>query len=87
MNHCNGHPPFRAEHVGSFPRPDRLLKARQDYFAGRISKEDLKRMEADCIIQSNWNVSYMKNQQDNWNVSYMKSVKDFQDNWSTSYMK
>jgi methionine synthase II (cobalamin-independent) len=31
MNEHNERPPFRAEHVGSFPRPERLLKARQDY--------------------------------------------------------
>ena len=49
MTQPNGRPPFRAEHVGSFPRPDRLLKARQAYAEGKISKEDLKRMEADCI--------------------------------------
>ena len=49
MTQDNKHPPFRAEHVGSFPRPDRLLKARQDYSEGKISKADLKRMEADCI--------------------------------------
>ena len=49
MNQDNKRPPFRAEHVGSFPRPDRLLKARQDYADGRISKEDLKNTEADCI--------------------------------------
>ena len=49
MNQHNGRPPFRAEHVGSFPRPDRLLEARQDYAAGRILKEDLKRTEADAI--------------------------------------
>ena len=42
-------PPFRAEHIGSFPRPDRLLTARQDYAAGKILNEDLKRTEADCI--------------------------------------
>jgi 5-methyltetrahydropteroyltriglutamate--homocysteine methyltransferase len=49
MTQDNKHPPFRAKHVGSFPRPDRLLKARQDYSEGKISKEDLERMEADCI--------------------------------------
>ena len=49
MNPDNKRPPFRAEHVGSFPRPDRLLKARQDYADGRISNEDLKNTEADCI--------------------------------------
>ena len=49
MNQDNKHPPFRAEHVGSFPRPDRLLKARQAHSEGKIPKEDLKRTEADCI--------------------------------------
>jgi 5-methyltetrahydropteroyltriglutamate--homocysteine methyltransferase len=42
-------PPFRAEHVGSFPRPGRLLMARQDYSEGKIAKEDLKHTVADCI--------------------------------------
>jgi hypothetical protein len=49
MNHDKSRPPFRAEHVGSFPRPDRLLKARQDYSVGKIPKEDLKCTEGDCI--------------------------------------
>jgi methionine synthase II (cobalamin-independent) len=40
MNQDNKRAPFRAEHVGSFPRPDRLLKARQDYSEGQISKEE-----------------------------------------------
>jgi 5-methyltetrahydropteroyltriglutamate--homocysteine methyltransferase len=49
MNQDIRRPPFRAEHVGSFPRPHPLLKARQDYHDGKIPKEDLKRAEADCI--------------------------------------
>jgi 5-methyltetrahydropteroyltriglutamate--homocysteine methyltransferase len=49
MNQHHGRPPFRAEHVGSFPRPERLLKARQDYSEGKMQKEDLKLTEADCI--------------------------------------
>jgi 5-methyltetrahydropteroyltriglutamate--homocysteine methyltransferase len=49
VNQDNIHPPFRAEHVGSFPRPDRLLTARQAYSEGKLSREDLKRTEADCI--------------------------------------
>jgi 5-methyltetrahydropteroyltriglutamate--homocysteine methyltransferase len=48
MGHENARPPFRAEHVGSLPRPERLLKARQDA-AGKISKQDFKHMEVDCI--------------------------------------
>ena len=42
-------PPYRAEHVGSFPRPDRLLKARDNYAAGKLPKEEFKTLEADCI--------------------------------------
>ena len=34
MNQDNKHPPFRAEHVGSFPRPDSLLK--RDAILGRL---------------------------------------------------
>jgi 5-methyltetrahydropteroyltriglutamate--homocysteine methyltransferase len=49
MNQNNKHPPFRAEHVGSFPRPDRLLNARKEYYEGKIAKDDLKGTEADCI--------------------------------------
>ena len=49
MNQHNARPPFRAEHVGSFPRPERLLKARQDYTEGKILIEDLKSTEADCV--------------------------------------
>ena len=36
-------PPFRADHVGSLLRPRRLLQAREDFAAGRISAADLRR--------------------------------------------
>lgn len=38
-------PPFRADHVGSLLRPPELLNARDDFAAGRISSEELRRME------------------------------------------
>jgi 5-methyltetrahydropteroyltriglutamate--homocysteine methyltransferase len=41
--------PFRAEHVGSFPRPDSLIKAREDYAAGKIKLADLRRAEDAAI--------------------------------------
>lgn len=43
--------PFRADHVGSFLRPDRLKQARANYAAGTISKEALKAVEDECIIE------------------------------------
>jgi 5-methyltetrahydropteroyltriglutamate--homocysteine methyltransferase len=42
-------PPFRAEHVGSLLRPPELLKARAEHQAGRISAQDLRRVEDDAI--------------------------------------
>jgi 5-methyltetrahydropteroyltriglutamate--homocysteine methyltransferase len=49
MASSNPSPPFRAEHVGSFPRPERLFDARADFAADRITKDALKRIEVECI--------------------------------------
>jgi methionine synthase II (cobalamin-independent) len=38
-------PPYRAEHVGSFPRPDALMGAREAFAAGRIDRAALARVE------------------------------------------
>ena len=35
-------PPFRADHVGSLLRPPRLLEARDDFAAGRITRDELR---------------------------------------------
>jgi 5-methyltetrahydropteroyltriglutamate--homocysteine methyltransferase len=43
-------PPFRADHVGSLLRPQKLLKAREEHAAGRLSDEELKSVE-DAAIQ------------------------------------
>lgn len=42
-------PPFRADHVGSYLRPQRLQDAREKFAAGSLSKEDLRAVEDDCI--------------------------------------
>jgi methionine synthase II (cobalamin-independent) len=42
-------PPFRADHVGSLLRPERLLKAREDRAAGRIDDAELRAIEDDSI--------------------------------------
>src|SRR5271170_6606699 len=42
-------PPFRADHVGSLLRPQRLLMARDDFAAGRISAADLRAVEDEVI--------------------------------------
>ena len=42
-------PPFRADHVGSLLRPARLLAARDDFAAGRITAATLRAAEDDAI--------------------------------------
>ena len=42
-------PPFRADHVGSLLRPAKLMQAREDAAASRISADDLRQIEDDAI--------------------------------------
>lgn len=42
-------PPFRADHVGSYLRPQRLLQARDAFAAGTMTRDDLRLVEDDCI--------------------------------------
>ena len=44
--------PYRAEHVGSLPRPDALLQAREQFAAGRLPKDELTRIEDECIREA-----------------------------------
>ncbi len=42
-------PPFRADHVGSLIRPEKLVAARLGREAGVVSPEDLLKVQHDCI--------------------------------------
>jgi 5-methyltetrahydropteroyltriglutamate--homocysteine methyltransferase len=42
-------PPFRADHVGSLLRPQRLLQAREDFAADRVSAAELRQIEDESI--------------------------------------
>jgi 5-methyltetrahydropteroyltriglutamate--homocysteine methyltransferase len=42
-------PPFRAEHIGSFLRPERLLAAARDRQAGRLTRERFRTVPDECI--------------------------------------
>ncbi len=42
-------PPFRADHVGSLLRPPELLRAREEFAQGRITADELRRVEDDAI--------------------------------------
>src|SRR3954471_12025765 len=41
--------PFRGDQVGSLLRPPRLLRARDDFKAGRIDADELRAVEDDAI--------------------------------------
>jgi 5-methyltetrahydropteroyltriglutamate--homocysteine methyltransferase len=45
-------PPFRADHVGSLLRPPRLLQARADHAAGRITGDALRAVEDEAIAEA-----------------------------------
>jgi 5-methyltetrahydropteroyltriglutamate--homocysteine methyltransferase len=42
-------PPFRADHVGSLLRPAGVLRAREQFAAGRVSAEELRAIEDEAI--------------------------------------
>src|SRR5262245_28635167 len=44
-------PPFRAEHVGSFVRPDNLLNAARALKAGKIGSDELKRTADEAVVE------------------------------------
>ncbi|NDV85767.1 5-methyltetrahydropteroyltriglutamate--homocysteine S-methyltransferase [Aurantimonas aggregata] len=44
-------PPFKADHVGSFLRPERLQKARAQYADGKLDAEILREIEDECITE------------------------------------
>jgi 5-methyltetrahydropteroyltriglutamate--homocysteine methyltransferase len=43
---------YRADHVGSLLRPPELLKAREEQAAGRLSIEELRKLEDRCILDA-----------------------------------
>lgn len=43
-------PPFRADHVGSFLRPKKLLDAREQHKAGTLDAAALRAVEDDAIV-------------------------------------
>ena len=43
--------PFRYDYVGSFLRPEELKQARAAFAEGKISQEQLTRVEDECITQ------------------------------------
>lgn len=51
MSTSNLNAPFRYDIVGSFIRPENLKKARQQFNAGLIDGDDLKRLEDEAIAQ------------------------------------
>ena len=42
-------PPFRADHVGSYLRPERLRAARERFAAGHLPAQELHAIEDECI--------------------------------------
>jgi 5-methyltetrahydropteroyltriglutamate--homocysteine methyltransferase len=43
---------YRTDHVGSMVRPARLLDARDEFHAGKLSREALTKIEDECILEA-----------------------------------
>ncbi|HSR55804.1 MAG TPA: 5-methyltetrahydropteroyltriglutamate--homocysteine S-methyltransferase [Alphaproteobacteria bacterium] len=72
-------PPFRADHVGSLLRPQRLKEARERREAGKIGSDELRAIEDDCIRE------VVKLQED----AGLKGVTDGEfrrTNWSSDFL-
>jgi 5-methyltetrahydropteroyltriglutamate--homocysteine methyltransferase len=52
MPHALGTPPFRAEHVGSLLRPERLLQAAREARAGTLSAERFRAIQDECVREA-----------------------------------
>jgi 5-methyltetrahydropteroyltriglutamate--homocysteine methyltransferase len=44
--------PYRTDHVGSLVRPERLLDARDAFQAGKLPRDELTRVEDECILEA-----------------------------------
>jgi 5-methyltetrahydropteroyltriglutamate--homocysteine methyltransferase len=47
-----GTPPFRAEHIGSLLRPERLIAARRRFGVGEIDRDELAVIEDEAIADA-----------------------------------
>ncbi len=45
-------PPFRADHVGSLLRPERLLNAREEFLAERMTADELRAIEDEAVTDA-----------------------------------
>ena len=45
-------PPFRADHVGSLLRPQKLKDAARDFHAGRLDEIRFKHIQDECIVEA-----------------------------------
>jgi 5-methyltetrahydropteroyltriglutamate--homocysteine methyltransferase len=52
MSKPKNRPPFRADHVGSLLRPEKLARARAQWEAGEIPPDELKAVEDACVLEA-----------------------------------
>jgi 5-methyltetrahydropteroyltriglutamate--homocysteine methyltransferase len=86
---------YRSDQIGSLLRPAKLLDARDDFHAGRISLEQLRRVEDEAILDA------LKMQQqigvdvytdgemrrDAWQTNFSQAVEGFEDDYPVREME
>jgi 5-methyltetrahydropteroyltriglutamate--homocysteine methyltransferase len=82
-------PPFRGDHVGSLLRPEALLESRIKFKAGKISAEELRNHENDCIkdvvkLQEAAGVQSITDgefRRESFHVDFISQIKNVTSNW------
>lgn len=80
-------PPFRAEHIGSFVRPKKLIDARSKFVRGEIAAEELRKLEDDAIrsviaMQERVGLQIVTDgemRRNNWRDRFFENVGGFSD--------
>ena len=78
-------PPFRAEHVGSFLRPQRLIEAARAHKAGTLDAAGFAKVQDDCVRQV---VAFQENiglrsitdgefRRESWRLGFVSKVAGF----------
>lgn len=78
-------PPYRADHVGSLIRPERLRQAREAWMAGKLPKPELEAIEDECIREAAAmqeraglrSVSDGEFRRDSWRDSFFNNIDGF----------
>lgn len=87
-------PPFRGDHIGSLLRPEKLLESRTKLKAGKISAEELRDHENECIrevVKLQESVGLMsitdgEFRRESFHVDFISQIKNVTSSWDFDHV-